>query len=129
MKRFITLSLLALYFLSGNSFTSMDGTLDEAKRTKVTKEILNNLIKESYEDARKDFDPEFRKNLSAEKIGEVWKQVVSQNGNFSSVTTTSVGVTQGFNKVIMRLAFEDGKATLESIFNTEDKVIGLFLRP
>lgn len=124
-------NLFAVLVVLFSSFNTPAPTTirDEANRKKIAQLILDNLIKEQYDEVRKDFHSTLKNSLPTEKIAEAWQTVVGSAGQYKEVISTSVTQTQGFNQIKMRIRFEKDNTTLETTFNEDDKVIGLWLRP
>ena len=128
MKRSFLFSLLFLAILAPSFAPKMKLT-DEDRRRKVSQEILDNLLKEKYEDVRKDFHISLKQVLPAEKISEVWTQIMATNGEFVKVVSVTAATDKGYNQIKMRLQFKNDNATQETTFNEEDKVVGMFIKP
>lgn len=129
--RLVYPNLLAVLFVMFSSFNTpnLSVTRDETNRKQITRAILDNLVKEKYEDVRKDFHSTLRTSLPTEKIAETWQTVISSSGQFKEVISTAVAQTQGFNQIRIRIKFETENATLETTFNEDDKVVGLWIKP
>jgi hypothetical protein len=129
--RLVCPNLLAVLFVLFSSFNTANSsvTRDETNRKQITQAILDNLVKEKYEDVRKDFHSTLRNSLPTEKIAETWQTVISSAGQFKEVISTSAAQTQGFNQIRMRIKLETENATLETTFNEDDKVVGLWIKP
>jgi hypothetical protein len=102
---------------------------DEARRKRITSEILDNFVKENYDSVSKDFHSSLKTTLPTERLSEVWKYVMTNFGAFKKVISTTTNVMQGYNQVLMRCQFEKDNATLEATFNEDDKVFGLYIKP
>jgi hypothetical protein len=131
MKQFILLLALAMIILSSVPAPGVRSKdiADESRRKQITNDILNNLLKEKYEDVRKDFHSSLNTVLPVEKISEVWNTVISQSGAYKRILSTSVTTFQGYNQVKLRLEFDKENATLETTFTEDDKVLGLYIKP
>lgn len=130
MKWFSLLFLVILFsFSSINHQGAGIHIADEASRIKITKAILDNLVKEDYESVRKDFHSSLRTALPVEKIAEVWQNVVASTGSFKEIVSTNAIVNQGYNQVKIRCRFENENATIETTFTEDDKVLGLYIKP
>lgn len=131
MKQPILLLALAIVILSFIPAPALrtNAFVDEAKRKQITNDILSNLVKEKYEDVRKDFHSSLKVTLPVEKISEVWSTVISQSGSYKKIISTNVTTFQGYNQVKLRLEFANENATLETTFTEDDKVLGLYIKP
>ena len=130
MKLLIYLCCLAMPILSGFQSNHLHISIsDEEKRKKISQEIVDNLVKEDYESVRKDFHVSLKTNLSAEKISEAWQNLISMTGIFEKVLSTTPAETNGFQQIRIRCKFKKDNATVETTFNEDDKVIGLWLKP
>jgi hypothetical protein len=130
MKRVIFLAVLTAIFISQTSFSlKVNSFSDEDNRKKIAQTLLDDLINERYEDVTKAFHASLKTALPVEKISEVWKQVISINGPFEKVLSVNTGTDKGFDQIKMRCHFEKENATVETTFNEDDKIVGLFIKP
>lgn len=135
MKQFlICFSLACMSFTYLPSSTSHQKEIivknDEDTRKAITQAILDNLIKEDYDAVQKDFYGPFKQALPIEKISEAWQQTVTTVGDFVKVLATTAATTpEGFNQIRLRCQFKNDNLTVETTFNEDDKVIGLYLKP
>src|SRR5688572_32904125 len=116
MKYLVIALLITATSFTFKSSTTFKPLSDEANRKRITNAILDNLVKENYEDVRKDFHSTLKANLTVEKISEVWAAVVNTNGAFEKISNTTVAEVQGFNQVKLRCQFKNENATLETTF-------------
>jgi hypothetical protein len=130
MKLLIYLCCLTMPIFSGFNSTQLHFSVsDEEKRKKISQEIVNNLVKEDYEAVRKDFHVSLKTNLPVEKIAEAWQNLIQMTGSFEKVITTIPAETNGYHQVRIRCKFKNDNATVETTFNEDDKVFGLWLKP
>jgi len=128
MKRTLLIVVTSTLLVSAFSF-NRTSFYDEAARKKITQEILDNFVKEDFDAVRKDFHSSLKTSLPADKIGEVWQSVINNGGKYISVISVNTSKVQEYNQVKMRIKFEKENATLETIFNEDDKVLGLWIKP
>jgi len=129
MNQFLIALLLTLPILASVPKNQSSGFNNEEKRKKVTQAILDNLVKEKYEDARSDFHVSLKAVLPVEKISENWRAIIQLNGKFQKVLSVNAITTMGYNQVQLRCEFANDNMTLEATFNEDDKVIGLYFKP
>jgi hypothetical protein len=67
--------------------------------------------------------------LSTQNIKDAWLNTTNIVGEFEKILSTRTAVSQGYNQVISRCKFEKDKMNVEVIFNEDDKVLGLWLKP
>ena len=131
MKRILCITSLIAVFITQNSFiTNITPGQDEDNRKEIAKTILDNNVKEKYEEMRTNCTNALKEQLPAEKIAGVWKQLIGSEGPYQKMLSINTSVTQeGYNQVLMRCAFQNDNLTLVVTFNQDDKVIGLIWRP
>ena len=129
MKKIFFLSLLTSIVITQTSAFKSNYHRDEERRKKITQTLLDNMIKENYEDVRKDFSVSLKQALPVEKISETWKQWISTYGSFEKVLSVSAASDKGYNQIRIRCKFKNENSTIETTFTEEDKVIALFIKP
>jgi hypothetical protein len=98
-------------------------------RDKIANEITDNLSKEDYADARKDFAQIMIDGLPERKLKEAWEMVQKQLGTYQKVISTTEEEKNGLKIIKKRCQFGSENATIQIAFNQENKVVGLFFLP
>lgn len=75
------------------------------------------------------FDATMASALPPDKLHEVWEALEGQDGRFRAVEGTSRHDDGGLAIVHVACAFERGRKTLRIVFDRDEKVAGLFVRP
>jgi uncharacterized protein len=90
--------------------------------------ILDNLIKEKYEDATKNFGEELKKGLPPDRLKNVWTDLLMHVGAFKKVHATNVEEEGPATVVTVTGEFEKG--AIDFVAKIEDKhVISIFFQP
>jgi hypothetical protein len=97
------------------------------KRT--AKELVDNLIAEDYGAVRRNFSEQMKQTVSEEQIAQVWSSVVQQLGSYRSQGPPQLIKDQGFDAVVIRCQMERGAVTVEVVYDNQDKIGGLWVRP
>ncbi len=98
-------------------------------REKVASNIADNLAKNDFTAARKDFAKIMLDALSENKLKEDWNKVLKQMGDFKKVLTTSYEEKSGYKIISKRCQFANENASIRVTFNEENQVIGLYFKP
>lgn len=102
---------------------------DDESRKKIAAEILDNLIKENYDQITEEFSIALKRTLTVEQISSAWSDFIEIYGTFSEKISTEASKPQGYDLIKIRCKFENDNGTIEVYFNENDKVVGLFLKP
>jgi hypothetical protein len=94
------------------------------------KALVGRLVKEDYVGATKNFNAEVKQSLSIEKLQTVWKAILTQAGAYKKqLDVQSSRVKQGtevFDVVIVKCQFERANLNVRVVFDSTDRVAGLF---
>jgi hypothetical protein len=99
------------------------GTADRAMA------IVASLADGHWERAREDFGTRMREALDAARLAEAWARTASLIGSFEGMGEPFGRRAADHVVVEIPLRFEAGEATARVVFDADDKVVGLWLRP
>jgi hypothetical protein len=96
-------------------------------------QVVTMLVKRDFAGVAKNFDAAVAKALPAEKLGQVWDQLIGQVGPFKKQLKTRVEkITQGgqqYDAVFVTCQFEKANLDVQIAYNAADKIAGLFFMP
>ena len=91
--------------------------------------LINQLATGDYAGAEASFDDTMSAQMPSAKLAEVWGQVTAQYGAFKSQGNVQTGAQQGYIVVVTECEFENGNILIRVVFDSADKVAGLFFAP
>ena len=100
---------------------------EQTKR--LANEIVDKLIAQDFEGARKNFNENLMKNLSAEQMKTIWASVIKEIGEYKSREKSLYQEYPAETIVFTRLQMQTGRVSVEVHFGDDGKIIGLWLRP
>jgi Protein of unknown function (DUF3887) len=92
-------------------------------------ELLGCMIEGRWEDARRDFAPVMLEAVSADRIAAAWTLTAAEVGRYERMGDPLLVPVNDTTLVDLPLFFEAGERTGRVVFDSEGKVIGLFIRP
>jgi len=98
-------------------------------RTRVWRNLIQLLVKEEFKTATDIFDAEMGKQLSADKLGEIWGQLKSQVGAYQKEISRKQEVTNGYDVIIATTQFKKAPLNIRIVFNSDKQISGLFFQP
>jgi len=97
---------------------------------KKAQSLVENLAKQDYAGATKNFNDEMKNRLTVAKLDETWKIVLSQAGAFKKqLSAESSQVKEGdkvYDVVVVKCEFERAALNVRVVFDSSDHVAGLF---
>jgi hypothetical protein len=100
-----------------------------SKRAEISRNIVNNMVNDKWEEARVDFSYPLKQSLTTQQMQQSWSALLVQIGEFKKITTITEREMQGYNQSVVRCEFARENFSVEITFNAEDKVIGIYLKP
>lgn len=95
----------------------------------MAKDIITLLVQEDYGKVVNMFDDKMKEDLPAEKLREVWENLIMQSGSFKNYGISWIEKVADFNAVIIICEFEKSKIDVRVVFNKEKRISGLFFVP
>ena len=97
--------------------------------TTLAKELVEQLVREDFSGAAKNFDDTMKGVMLPEKLQQVWKAVLTQAGAFKKQTGARTERLQQFDIVFVTCEFEKVTVDVKVVFNGERQIAGLFFQP
>jgi pimeloyl-ACP methyl ester carboxylesterase len=93
------------------------------------RKLITSMAAHEYSAVEAQFDSTMHSVLPEQKLSQVWDTLITQNGDFESITTTRQQERQGYQIVFVTCRF--AKATLDTklVFDSRRQVAGLFFVP
>jgi hypothetical protein len=91
--------------------------------------IVSSLADGQWEQARADFTTRMSEAIDAAQLAEVWARMASMIGSYEGMGEPFARRAADHVVVEIPLHFEAGEATARVVFDADDKVAGLWLRP
>jgi hypothetical protein len=91
--------------------------------------IVASIADGQWQQARRDFSDRMSEALDAARLGEAWARVASLLGSYEGMGEPFAHRVAEQVVVEIPLRFEAGEATARIVFDTSDKVAGLWFRP
>jgi hypothetical protein len=95
----------------------------------MARALVGDLVAGKFTEAAARFDDKMAQAMPADRLRTVWQQLVSQMGDFKSVTGTRGGTVQGYRVQVVSCQFERGAIDTRITFNDAGRVAGLFFAP
>jgi uncharacterized protein len=93
------------------------------------KSLVSLLEKTDFVSATVDFDSTMKAVMPPEKLGEVWKSVISQAGQFREQTGVRSERMAQYDIVFVSAKFENTPLDIKVVFDIDGKIAGLFFAP
>jgi Protein of unknown function (DUF3887) len=91
--------------------------------------IVACLAEGGWEEARRDFNAKMSEGLDARRLADSWARMASQVGGYEGMGEPFAHRVADNTVVEIPLRFEAGEATFRVVYDEDDKVTGLWLRP
>ena len=92
-------------------------------------DFIQFLVSEDFESAVGYFDADMLKALSADQLGQLWGQLLSQVGPYREELSRVEEETQGYQVIIATVQFEKSPLNIRMVFNEDHRIAGLFFQP
>lgn len=106
----------------------VNGQVDD-QYVKNASQFITLLAEDEYQEAVEYFDPDMRASLSSEQLGELWKGVQKQFGDYEEQLTTTSQVKEDLNIVFVTCEFSKKKIDMQIAFRNDLKIAGLWIVP
>jgi hypothetical protein len=91
--------------------------------------ILGCLAEGRWEEARRDFNARMSEGLGARRLADSWARLAGLVGGYEGMGEPFAHRVADNTVVEIPLRFEAGEATFRVVFDEDDKVTGLWMRP
>jgi hypothetical protein len=103
---------------------------DSAGLIDAAKVVVAKLAAEDFCVITESFESKLKQSLTADKIQDVWANLVARVGEFKRQTSASAEKTpEGYHAIYVRCEFEKSVATVQVTFDAGKKIIGLWMAP
>ena len=97
--------------------------------TASAKTFVTQLSSGDYAGAVKSFDATMKSVMSAEKLSQTWRMLITQAGVFQGQGDTRTAVEQGYQVVYVTCRFEKAVLDTKVVFNNANQISGLWFLP
>jgi hypothetical protein len=98
---------------------------------KKAQSLVENLVKGDYAKVTKAFNAETKNRLPVSKVEEIWRAILAQAGAFKKQLSTESSQVrdkdQLYEVVVVKCQFERAALNVRVVFDTSDRVAGLFV--
>lgn len=108
--------------------TGAGNDTETAEQVEIAEQFIQNLADGNYEQATQQFDETMAKELTPEKLEELWTTIQQQAGNFVGQENLSVQEQQGFQVVQLSGIFEKQDVVFTVSVDAENRVAGFFVK-
>ena len=124
---FLLTFILLFYFL----FSRAQGqvALDSSDLSATANEFVEQLIKEDYSHAIKNFDSTMTLALPLERLRDIWKSLNAQVGSAKKHVGERIEKSGLYHVVILSYQFEKAVLDIKIVFNSTKQIAGLFFAP
>ena len=91
--------------------------------------IVDSLAKSDFASVVTTFNPTMKSLSPADKLGQVWGQVITQVGQFKARTSSRETREQGYDIVYVTCQFEKANLDIKVVFDNNKQVTGFFIVP
>ena len=128
-----TLIIILFSVLIFNCTGKSEPITNQEKLVAISEEILENLVAGKYEKIAEHFDQKMKESLSPDQLKAVYEGLKANVGEFKEkgeVLTENYDMNnQKFRIVYIIMKFEKAPFKLQVVFDEDDLVAGLFLKP
>jgi dienelactone hydrolase len=91
--------------------------------------FIMNLAARQFDKAAAMFTPQVAAALPADKLGQIWDQLLAQYGSFEQVPSTMIAEQAGYHVVTVTCVFSKGMLNVVVAFDAEGHIAGLHFVP
>lgn len=91
--------------------------------------VVDDLVAGRFAEVYARFDQKMREGLPVEKIAAGWNTVQQAAGSFERRLSTTTDAKGGYRIAIVSCAFERANVDVQVVFDGQDRIAGLFMRP
>ncbi len=116
------MAMMALFFVALSAVLFDDNA--PALRVKAAKAFVDDLVKEDYESASRDFDKTMKEKASPDKLKTIWQQIITQLGPVKKQLATRTEKLMDYDIVFVTCEFEKAKLDIRVNYDKEGKLAG-----
>ncbi len=125
----ITLILPLMLIASCSSEPEPVGPPLEGEVDELASEFINFLVAEEYTSARAFFNAEMSKAMSERALKQAWEGTQSELGGYVGEIEKQIQSTGEYEAVNVHSQFGDGQLNIRVVFDTDNRVAGLWFLP
>lgn len=127
-----SLLLVPFWFFERNTVPEDVNTLPEinqSNKERIARAIVINMSNQDFEDARVDFSDSLKLRMKPGMLEGPWMAVVTNAGAFKTIVSAEEQNVEGIAQVVVLCQFENANAVMQVMFNEDEKVTALYLKP
>jgi dienelactone hydrolase len=94
-----------------------------------SEDFIDLLNQDKYEEAYVFFDESVKDKVSSNTLLSLWTAIEGQSGQFVKIESESSGREGEFIVVIVKCKFQNGEESFRLVYNSSEKLVGLFMLP
>lgn len=103
--------------------------INQSNKERIARLIVMNMSNQNFEDARSDFSDSLKLRMKPGMLEGPWMAVVTQAGAFKVIVSAEEQRVEGIAQVVVLCQFENANAVVQVMFNDDEKVSALYLKP
>jgi uncharacterized protein len=125
----IKCAMVVTVFLLTISLHAIASAEEDKNQVEMAKMFVTHMSGGQFEKAVQPFDQTMGKVLPEAKLKEVWNGLTKEHGSFQSMSETRTEKIQQYDVVYVTCVFECGALDAKVVFNSQNKIAGLFFVP
>ncbi len=122
-------SCLVFALIGSSLYADEPAPKADSPQVAAAKAFVEQLVAGEFAKAAEPFDDTMRSAVPVETLEKIWKQLNSQLGSYRSLSGSRTEVTGQHTGVILSLSFEKGEIDGRIVFDTKQRIAGLFFSP
>lgn len=129
MKKLIKILLIviSIVLLGGCGAKKLSDNYSEDKLKVAAEAVINSLNNEKYDEIEAMISEDLKKQLTADKIKEVWNSLKSR-GKYESISKIIFQEKKDYVVVVTVAKYEKGNIQFTLSFNKDMKLVGIYLK-
>lgn len=139
LKRIIGITGITLWAILIVYMVTISATAEQKKQTppvkdsnsleKMTRDFVNLLVKEDFNEAVENFDDTMKTALPVEKLKEAWNALPAQLGPFEKQLDSRKEKIAEYDVVYVTCKFQKDFCDVKVVYNNQKQISGLFFVP
>lgn len=125
----ITPFLISQKNVCDNNATETFSTVSQSNKERIARAIVISMSNQNFEDARTNFSDSLKFRMQPGMLAQPWMAIVTQAGAFTTIVSAEEQNVEGTAQVVVLCQFENANAVMEVMFNDEEQVTALYLKP
>lgn len=133
--KIVIISVLFIPFLiSQKNYNNKNSTATfpekkQSNKERIARAIVINMSNQNFEDARSDFSDSLKARMKPGMLAGPWTSMVTNAGAFEAILSAEENRVEGTAQVVVFCKFINANAVVEVMFNENEKVTALYLKP